>query len=182
MAGYRFELGRADIEEIPRAGESALAYCARVALDKARALARPDVVSLAADTEVVLGRRIFGKPANATEAMTMLEELSGRRHRVVTAVALIAGERVRQLQVITRVRFRLLGRAEMDDYVASGEAYGKAGGYAVQGRAATFVAAIDGSYTAVVGLPIYETAQALAELGIWPDWRLPIDSPRSASL
>jgi septum formation protein len=182
MAGFRFEVAVADVEESPRSGESALAYCARVALDKASTVARLGMVSLGADTEVVLGRRIFGKPASAGDALAMLGELSGRRHRVISAVAIVAGEQVRQLQVISRVRFRLLGRSELEDYVATGEAFGKAGGYAVQGRAATFVAAIDGSYTAVVGLPVYETTQALAEFGIWPDWRLPIDSPQSASL
>ena len=182
LAGYSFEVAAADVAETPRVGESALAYCARVALDKARAVARPGMVCLAADTEVVLGRRIFGKPTSAVDAIAMLSELSGRRHRVICAVAIVADERVCQLQVITRVRFRLIARSELEDYVATGEAFGKAGAYAVQGRAATFVAAIDGSYTAVVGLPVYESAQALAEFGIWPQWRLPIDSPRSASL
>ncbi len=182
LAGYSFETSAADVDETPRRGESALAYGARVALDKAQAVIRGGRVCLAADTEVVLGRRIFGKPVSAANAEEMLEHLSGRLHRVICAVAIVADERVLQFQTITRVRFRLLGSAEISDYVASGEAFGKAGGYAVQGHAATFVATIDGSYTAVVGLPVYETGQGLAQVGVYPDWRQTIDSAPAASL
>lgn len=182
LAGYSFETSAADVDETPRRGESALAYGARVALDKAQSVVRGTRVCLAADTEVVLGRRIFGKPLSAADAESMLEDLSGRLHRVICAVAIVADSRVLQFQSITRVRFRLLGRAEINDYVASGEAFGKAGAYAVQGRAATFVAMIDGSYTAVVGLPVYETCQALAQVGVYPDWRRTIDSAPPASL
>ncbi len=182
LAGYRFDTSAADVDETPRSGESALAYGARVALDKAQAVDRGDRVCLAADTEVVLGRRIFGKPVSAADAEAMLEHLSGRLHRVICAVAIIAGQRVLQFQTTTRVRFRLLGRAEISDYVASGEAFGKAGGYAIQGHASSFVAAIDGSYTAVVGLPLYQTSQSLAQVGVYPDWRRTIDSAPPASL
>lgn len=182
MAGYRFETAAADVEEIPRRGERALDYGARVALAKAQAVARPDCVCLAADTEVVLGRRIFGKPTDAAAAASMLARLSDRWHRVQTSVAIVADTRLVQFSVSTRVRFRALESAEIAAYVATGEAHGKAGAYAIQGHAALFVSALRGPWSNVVGLPLYEVGRALAVLGVYPAWAAGIDSHRSASL
>ena len=123
---------------------------------------------LAADTVVALGRRMLGKPADAGEAARFLTLLSGRRHRVITAVALQVSGRVRSRAVTTAVRFKRLARAEIEAYVASGEWQGKAGGYAIQGRAAAFVPWIGGSYSNVVGLPLTETLGLLAAAGIRP--------------
>lgn len=176
MAGYDFDTAVADVEEIPRRGERADAYGARVALAKARAVARPGVVCLAADTEVMLGRRIYGKPKDASAAAAMLSTLSDRWHRVQTAVALVAGEQLLQFCVTTRVRLRALTLAEISAYVATGEAQGKAGAYAIQGLAASFVAALRGSYSNVVGLPVYEVGRALGRLGVQPRWAAAIDS------
>ena len=123
---------------------------------------------LAADTVVALGRRLLGKPADAAEAAAFLALLSGRRHRVVTAVALRRGERRWSRVVETAVRFKRLDAAEIAAYLASGEWRGKAGGYAIQGRAGGFVPWIGGSYSNVVGLPLTETLGLLAAAGVRP--------------
>ena len=123
---------------------------------------------LAADTVVALGRRMLGKPADAAEAAGFLALLSGRRHRVITAVALRHGGRVRSRAVETAVRFKRLAAAEIAGYVASGEWRDKAGGYAIQGRAAAFVPWIGGSYSNVVGLPLTETLGLLEAAGMRP--------------
>jgi septum formation protein len=125
-------------------------------------------VVLAADTVVALGRRMLGKPADAAEAAAFLARLSGRRHRVITAVAVRRGDSTRTRAVETAVRFKRLSREEIAAYVASDEWRGKAGGYAIQGRAAAFVPAIVGSYSNVVGLPLTETLGLLAAAGIAP--------------
>lgn len=130
--------------------------------------AGPGEAVLAADTVVALGRRLLGKPADAAEAAGFLRRLSGRRHRVTTAIALRAGERRWSRAVETAVRFRRLDAAEIDGYLASGEWQGKAGGYAIQGRAGGFVPWIGGSYANVVGLPLTETLGLLAAAGILP--------------
>ena len=161
-----------DIVEGPREGESAPEYVKRIARTKAnvgwermteRGLsARP---ILAADTEVVLDGHIFGKPADATHTREMLERLSGRTHQVLTAVAL-RWEREFVLSVATtQVTMRELTEGEMDRYIASGEPVGKAGAYAIQGRAAAFISRIEGSYSGVMGLPLAETSAALARIG-----------------
>ena len=161
-----------DIVEGPREGESAPEYVKRIARTKAnvgwermteRGLpARP---ILAADTEVVLDGHIFGKPADATHTREMLERLSGRTHQVLTAVAL-RWEREFVLSVATtQVTMRELTEGEMDRYIATGEPVGKAGAYAIQGRAAAFITRIEGSYSGVMGLPLAETSAALARIG-----------------
>ncbi|WP_449043074.1 Maf family protein [Paracoccus sp. (in: a-proteobacteria)] len=157
----------ADIDETPRKDETPRAYVARMAAEKAAcvALADPGVV-LAADTTVVAGRRILGKPADGAEAASFLRLLSGRRHRVLTAVTVQSGARARHRLVETTLRFRPLSAAEIDAYVASGEWRGKAGGYGIQGRAAAFAPWMQGSFTAVVGLPLAETAVLLESFGI----------------
>jgi len=161
-----------DIVEGPRDGESAPDYLKRIARTKAnvgwermteRGLpARP---VLGADTEVVLDGHIFGKPADAPHALEMLARLSGRTHLVLTAVAL-RWEREFVIMVSTsQVTMRELTADEMARYVATGEPVGKAGGYAIQGLAAAFITRIDGSYSGVMGLPLAETAAALARIG-----------------
>jgi septum formation protein len=125
-------------------------------------------VVLAADTVVALGRRTFGKPADAAEAGAYLALLSGRRHRVITAVALRHGARAWSRAVETAVRFKRLSATEIAGYLASGEWRGKAGGYAIQGRAGAFIPWIGGSYSNVVGLPLTETLGLLAMAGVTP--------------
>lgn len=159
-----------DINEDPRKGELPRPYCARMAAEKAAAVqAGADDVVLCADTTVALGRRILGKPANAGEAAAFLTLLGGRRHEVITAVAVRRGARLWTREVISVVKFKRLSDAELNGYLASGEWQGKAGGYAIQGRAGAFVPWMQGSFTGVVGLPVAETAALLAAAG-WPVW------------
>lgn len=140
-----------------------------MAAEKAAAVsAAEDGVVLAADTTVVAGRRILGKPADEDEAAAFLRLLSGRRHRVLTAVTVQAGGRARHRLVETTLRMRQLSAAEIADYVAGGDWRGKAGGYGIQGPAGAFVPWMQGSFTAVVGLPLSETALLLAACGIVP--------------
>ena len=161
----------AEIDETPRPGELARACALRLAAAKAEAIPAGDAAVLAADTIVTVGRRILGKPASAAEAEAFLRLLSGRRHRVVTGVALRTSERTRLRAVETAVRFKPLDRAEIAAYLASGEWQGKAGGYAIQGRAGGLVPWIGGSYSNVVGLPLAETLGLLAAAGIRPEFR-----------
>ena len=155
------------VDEAPRRGESPRACALRLARDKAEAVpAEPEDVVLAADTVVALGRRLLGKPDDERQARRFLELLSGRRHRVVTAVALRRGERRWSRAVETAVRFRRLEQGEIAAYLASGEWQGKAGGYAIQGRAGGFIPWIGGSYSNVVGLPLSETLGLLAAAGV----------------
>lgn len=157
----------ADIDETPRRAEDARAYTARMAREKAEALAlRTTDTILCADTSVVAGRQILGKPEDADEARRFLRLLSGRRHRVLTAVALHHRGRLHERLVSTTIRLRPLSPAEIEAYIASGEWQGKAGGYGIQGRAGAFVLWLQGSYSAVVGLPLAETAMLLAHAGI----------------
>lgn len=161
-----------EIGEDRRPGESPRDYVLRVARAKAeagwkRVLQRnlPRAPVLAADTAVALGERVFGKPAGRPEAAEFLAALSGRRHEVLTAVALKYEERLETVLSASEVLFRALSAEEIRDYVASGECDDKAGAYAIQGRAARFVAEIRGSHSGIVGLPLYETAQLLDRLG-----------------
>lgn len=128
-------------------------------------MATEDALVLAADTVVAAGRRILGKPRDASEAAGFLRLLSGRRHRVITAVALSRGADLRSRRVETAVRMRRLPEAEIAGYLSTGEWQGKAGGYAIQGRAGAFIPWINGSYSAVVGLPLAETVSLLAGFG-----------------
>lgn len=160
------------------AGEEPDAYVRRVTLAKldaarARLLARalPAAPILTADTTVALGTRIFGKPADDEEAARMLQALSGRTHRVLSAVALVEGPHgafaAQCVLQVSSVRFRELGSDEIVRYVASGESQGKAGAYAIQSQAAAWIEHIEGSYSGIMGLPLFETAQLLRGLG----WR-----------
>ena len=125
----------------------------------------PDAPVLCADTTVALGRSILGKPRDAEDAKRMLARLSGRSHRVLTAVALGQGARVVQVLSVSQVRFAPMSAADVETYVASGEPMGKAGAYAVQGLAAAYIARISGSYSGIMGLPLHETAHALRQFG-----------------
>lgn len=155
-----------EIDETPRGGELPRPYCARMAIEKARAVeAAEDELVLCADTTVAMGRRIMGKPRNAGEAAAFLLALSGRRHKVITAVALRLGDRVWERDVVTTVKFKHISDDELNAYLASNEWQGKAGGYAIQGLGGTFVPWINGSFTGVVGLPLAETATLLRAAG-----------------
>jgi len=156
------------IDETLHKAELPELYAQRIAREKAlTAVIRfPDAVILAADTVVYCGRRILPKAQDAATAHKCLEILSGRRHRVVTAVVIAKGEKLRIKTVMTMVRFKYLTPAEMNAYVASEEWQDKAGGYAIQGRAAAFIPAINGSYSNVVGLPLAETKGLLESFGI----------------
>jgi len=158
----------AEIDETAQDGETARRLALRLAKAKAAAVSarRPGAYVLAADTVVAVGRRLLAKPADAAEALRMLRLLSGRAHRVLSAVAAVApGGRAGARLSETRVVFKRLTDAEIEGYLASGEWEGKAGGYGVQGRAGAFVTLIAGSYTGVVGLPLYETRALLVGLG-----------------
>ena len=160
----------ANIDETPLRGELPRAYAARVAREKAAAIApdHPESFVLAADTVVACGRRILPKAEEAGAAGKCLRLLSGRRHRVFGGVCLIApGGSVHVRLVETQLRFKRLTHAEIDGYVAEGEWSGKAGGYAIQGSAARFVAFIGGSYSNVVGLPLFEVNQMLTGAGFF---------------
>ena len=155
----------ADIDESERKRELPLAYVQRIAEAKAVLVAaqHPGERVLAADTTVAVGRRILQKPADEAQARAFLKLLSGRRHRVITCVAVAQGGRLRSKTVTTVVRFSRLTRAQIDAYIESREWQGKAGGYAIQGRAASFIPFISGSHSNVVGLPLHETGQLLGE-------------------
>ncbi|CAN5598696.1 Maf-like protein [soil metagenome] len=152
-------------------GERAVDYVRRVARDKAgagllRVVAVPDALVIGADTEVVLDDEVFGKPRDAAEAAAMLRRLSNRSHQVITAVALAGAGRGAETLSVSEVRFAALDEAEIAAYVAGGEPMGKAGGYAIQGGAERFVAHLSGSYSGVMGLPLYETAELLRGSGV----------------
>jgi septum formation protein len=162
-----------DVVEEARDAEPALHYVERIARTKAqvgwdrmqsRKLAERPV--LGADTEVVLDGDVFGKPRDAGDASAMIRRLSGRTHQVLTAVALRYRERTEVEVSMSKVTLRRLGATEIERYVATGEPLDKAGAYAVQGRAAAFISRLEGSYTGVVGLPLYETAALLARIGM----------------
>lgn len=174
--GVPFTVIGADIDETPLADESPVAYVERLARGKAAAgrallVGQPTACVLGADTAVVLDGQILGKPLDQAHAQAMLMALSGREHEVLTAVALLDGERCQSRVVRSLVRFRAIDEQEAARYWASGEPRDKAGGYAIQGLAAVFVAGLNGSYSAVVGLPVCETAELLGEFGIscWQD-------------
>jgi septum formation protein len=177
--GVRHELLLPDADEDSEAleavhpGEAPAAYVQRVtALKLDAALARmkrrglPPAPVLCSDTTVALGRTIYGKPQDAADAQRMLRELAGRTHRVLTAVAMQSKRKRVQALSDSRVRFAAMTPAQVRAYVASGEPMGKAGAYAVQGRAAAHIERIAGSYTGIMGLPLYETAALLRELGV----------------
>jgi septum formation protein len=155
-----------DIDETPLKNELPRAYCTRVTREKVAAVpANAEDVVLCADTTVALGRRILGKPADAGQAAEFLLALAGRRHQVITAVAVRRGDQLWQRSVVSQVKMKRLSDAELNAYLASNDWHGKAGGYAIQGPAGAFIPWISGSFTGIVGLPLAETANMLQAAG-----------------
>lgn len=161
--GVAHDVRPVDLDEAQLPGESPRAYVLRLARAKAAAgvAAGGGLPVLAADTTVAMGDEIFGKPRDVADAIRMLVALSGRQHDVLTAVALCSNGRLETASCETRVTFRTLSVAECRDYWATGEPAGKAGAYAIQGYGAVFIARLEGSYSNVMGLPLYETAVLL---------------------
>ena len=175
--GVAFSVIGAEIDETPLPDESPAAYVERLARGKAQAgrarlNANAQACVLGADTAVVLDGKILGKPLDEANALAMLMSLSGQEHEVLTAIALLDGERCESRVVRSLVRFRPINAAEASAYWASGEPRDKAGGYGIQGLGAVFVSSLNGSYSAVVGLPLCETAELLGHFGI-PCWQTP---------
>ncbi len=176
--GVAYELRPVEIDEGRLAKETATDYVRRVAVAKAgecwNGLGRGGVEHpvLAADTAVVLGGEVFGKPADRSQALDMLEALSGRRHTVATGLAVRCGEDIETAVSVSEVTFRATTARERDAYLATDEPLDKAGGYAIQGFGAVFIEDLRGSYSAVMGLPLYETAMLLRRFGI-PRWLNP---------
>lgn len=169
--GLRFSVCVADVEEGPRELETPAGYAVRIALEKARAGAAKHggtLPVLGADTDVVLDGRVLGKPRDRAEALAMLAALSDRSHEVYSAVAVVQGARESTRLSVTQVRFGPVTSAQAMAYWASGEPADKAGAYGIQGLGAQFVREVRGSYSGVVGLPIYETVEVLREFGIDP--------------
>lgn len=165
------EIRPPEIDETPLKGELPRPYCIRMAREKAIAMSvAADDIVLAADTTVALGRRILGKPDSAAEAAQFLLALSGRRHRVITAVAVRRGDRLWERDVVTAVRMKRLSDEDLNGYLALNDWQGKAGGYGIQGPAGALIPWIQGSFTSVVGLPLAETAGLLQAAG-YPIWK-----------
>jgi septum formation protein len=165
--GVRFEVSPAHIDETQKEGEAPRAYAIRMALEKSAAGARPGAAALGADTIVVKGEKVLGKPRDRADAERMLRMLSGSEHRVITAVA-VAG--LRAVAVETRVRFARLSDAQVRWLASSGDGDDKAGAYAAQGLAGAFIERIEGSFSNVVGLPLTETLALLQEAGVALPW------------
>lgn len=171
--GVQFSILPSDIDESERENESPAEYVLRLAKTKAEAcmalLAQGNHEMrpvLAADTTVTIDGRILGKPKDEEDARDMLQLMSGRRHEVLTAMAITTSNGIEALLSITQVEMAVLAVEEIDAYIRSGEPFDKAGAYGIQGLASTFIKRIDGSYSGVMGLPIYETAQLLKGAGI----------------
>jgi len=173
QVGYVFDTLAIDVDETPVVNEKAADFVSRMALEKARAgwrhAQRTDLLPvLGSDTVVVLDDDIFGKPQNREHAVSMLGQLSARCHQVLTAVALKQDTYETVRLNTSRVCFRQLTRTEIESYWQTGEPEGKAGAYAIQGRAALFIQYMEGSYSSVMGLPLCETGELLAEMGVLP--------------
>ncbi len=171
--GVEFAVVPSNLAEQRREGERPGDYVTRVSMDKARlgldvVMSRGLAVApvLGADTAVVVGDEILGKPRDRTHGMEMLRRLAGRTHEVLTGIAMLDGNREYSALSVSKVMFGPLSDAEIDRYWDSGEPADKAGGYAVQGRAAAFIARIEGSYSGIVGLPLYELGELLVKFGI----------------
>jgi len=170
QVGIAFRQQVAEIDETPLHNETAEGYVRRLALEKARAVRQHsdagELPVLGADTTVVVDGTPLGKPGDPAHAREMLQRLSGREHQVMSAVAMIAGDREAVRLSVSRVWFRPLGENEIDAYWRTGEPQDKAGAYAIQGLGAIFIERLEGSYTGVMGLPLYETGQLLQEFDI----------------
>lgn len=169
--GIDFSILDVEVPERREPGEPPEDYVSRVAREKAAAglmqvVAVPGALVIGADTEVVLGEEVFGKPGNAADAAAMLRRLSGRTHRAISTVWCVSAGREEHATSDSRVEFVPLDENDIAAYVAGGEAFGKAGAYAIQGRAAAFVRRLDGSHSGVMGLPLHETVQLLKRFGV----------------
>ena len=172
--GVQFDVVDVSVFEQRQNLESPLDYVSRVAREKAglgllQLQGNSRAIVLGADTDVVLHDMVFGKPDTDEQAIQMLKQLSGTTHEVITAVWLVSAEREAHHVVASKVRFATLSHQDILNYVATGESFGKAGAYAIQGKAAAFIESIEGSYSGIMGLPLYETFQLLQEFHV-PVW------------
>lgn len=172
MIGVPFDTLDVNVPEQRQPGEPAQGYVSRVAREKAGAgllqvAGRPGAMVLGADTEVVLDDEVFGKPVDAADAQAMLARLSGRQHQVISVVWLLTAANEFHAVSVSEVTFATLSQAEIEAYVGTGECFGKAGAYAIQGRAATLISHLSGSHSSVMGLPVHETWRLLQAAG----WR-----------
>ena len=168
LVGITHEVRPCNIDETMRDRENPRRHAERLAREKATAIATrdPNLITIGADTIVVVNRKVLGKPRDTTHAAEMLKALSGREHTVVTAVAVARGKKVRSAVEEVRVKFRRLHEDEIDAYVATGEPMDKAGAYGIQGYGATIVECVDGDYFAVMGLPLARLVALLRDLGV----------------
>jgi len=173
QVGVRFDIVDVEVPEVRAPGEPPDDYVSRVAREKAGAgllklAGVADAVVLGADTEVVLDNEVFGKPVDAEHAIAMLRRLSGRSHQTISAVWCVSAGREERALSVSQVTFARLSDREIADYVASSEPIGRAGAYAIQGRAAAFISRLSGSYSGVMGLPLFETIELLRRFRIAP--------------
>ena len=168
LVGISHEVRPANIDETIRPRETPRRHAERLAREKASAVATrdPNLITIGADTIVVVNRKILGKPANAAQAAAMLKQLSGREHTVITAVAVSRGKKLRSAVEEVRVRFRTLRASEIDAYIATGEPMDKAGAYGIQGYGATIVECVDGDYFSVMGLSLVRLVGLLRDVGV----------------
>lgn len=168
LIGIAHEVRPANIDETMRPREAPRRYAERLAREKASAIATrdPDLITIGADTVVVVNRKVLGKPADPSDAARMLRMLSGREHTVITAVAVSRGKKLRSAIEEVRVKFRRLRDDEIDEYIAMGEPMDKAGAYGIQGYGATIVERIEGDYFAVMGLPLVRLVGLMRDVGV----------------
>jgi len=168
LIGIAYEVRPANIDETMRAREVPRRHAERLAREKATKIATrdPDLITIGADTVVVINRKVLGKPRDEAEAIDMLSQLSGREHTVITAVAVARGKKLRSAIEEVRVKFRRLHDDEIKAYVATGEPMDKAGAYGIQGYGATIVECIEGDYFAVMGLPLARLTSLMRDLGV----------------
>jgi septum formation protein len=179
LVGISHEVRPANIDESLRSRETPHRHAERLAREKASAVATrdPNLITIGADTIVVVNRKILGKPASVEQAATMLRQLSGREHKVVTAIAVSRGKKLRSAVEEVKVKFRRLRDDEIDGYIATGEPMDKAGAYGIQGYGATIVECVNGDYFSVMGLPLARLVGLLRDVGI----RYPFGEPLTAS-
>jgi septum formation protein len=168
LVGISHEVRAPNIDETMRARETPRRHAERLAREKAKAIATrdPNLITIGADTIVVVNRKVLGKPRDTVQAAAMLKQLSGRQHTVVTAVAVARGRKLRSAVEEVRVKFRKLHDDEIDAYIATGEPMDKAGAYGIQGYGATIVECVEGDYFAVMGLPLARLVGLLRDLGV----------------
>ncbi len=168
LIGIEHEVNSANIDETPRPREAPRRYAERLAREKAATVAvrDPDLITIGADTVVVINRKVLGKPTDTSDAARMLAMLSGREHTVITAVAVARGRKLRSAIEEVRVKFRRLREDEIEAYIATGEPMDKAGAYGIQGFGATIVERIEGDYFAVMGLPLVRLVGLMRDVGV----------------